>query len=129
MAKKVIETGKFILPPGLPFSKGIKKGHHVYVSGTTSFNEKSEFVGQGDTYEQTQQTLKNVVAVVESAGGTIDDIVKVNVFLKSISDFEAMNRAYKELFGKGPYPARTTTEANLAQERFLVELDAEAIVE
>lgn len=129
MPKFEIDTSKFKLPPGLPFSKGIKKGNHIYVSGTTSFNESGEFVGKGDVYRQTRQTLENVVAVVESAGGTIADIVKINVFLKSTSDFETMNRAYTEFFTDQPLPARTTIEANLAREDFLIEIEAEAILE
>ena len=129
MNREIIETGQLKLPPGLPFPKGIKKGHHVYVSGMTSFNENGEFVGEGDISRQTQQTLRNVVAVVEGAGGTIEDIVKINVYLKSASDFEAMNRAYKEFFGKVAFPARTTIEARLAWEAFLIEIEAEAIVD
>lgn len=128
MSKIQIETAKFKLPPGLPFAKGIKKGNHIYVSGTTSFNEKGEFVGEGDIYIQTRQTLENVAAVVESAGGTVEDIVKINVFLKSVADFDAMNQAYKEFFGRISFPARTTVEANLAHEHFLIEIEAEAIL-
>jgi len=129
MSKEIIETAEFKLPPGLPFSKGIKKGHHVYVSGTISFNEKGEFVGEGDIYKQTQRTLQNVVAVVEEAGGTVEDIVKINIFLRSISDFDGMNRAYTDFFGTASFPARTTIEAKLAREAFLIEIDAEAILE
>ncbi len=128
MSKQVIETTKFKLPPGLPFSKGIRKGNHVYVSGTVSFNEAGDFVGEGDIYQQTRQTLENVIAVVESAGGSVEDIVKINIFLKSISDYETMNRAYAEVFDEPSFPARTTVEANLAYEQFLIEIDAEAIL-
>ncbi len=129
MAKEIIETAGYKLPPGLPFSKGIKKGHHVYVSGATPFNEKGEFVGEGDVFKQTKQTLQNVLEVVESAGGSIEDIVRMRVYLKSASDFEAMNQAYRDFFGNVPFPARTTIEANLALEQLLVEIDADAILE
>jgi len=129
MPKECVETSRFILPPGLPFSKGVKKGNHIYVSGTTSLNEKGKFVGIGDIGKQTRQTLENVIAVVESAGGTAEDIVKINIYLKSISDFEAMNRVYMEFFHMSCFPARTTVEANLAHEHFLIEIDAEAILE
>ncbi len=60
MAKETIETAKIKLPPGLPFSKGIRKGHHVYMSGAVSFNEKGEFVGERDIYQQTFQVLKDL---------------------------------------------------------------------
>ena len=80
MAKEVLETAEFKLPLGLPFSKGIKKGDHIFVSGSASFNERGEFVGEDDIYKQTQQTLKNILAVIKSAGGTIEDIVKINIY-------------------------------------------------
>jgi 2-iminobutanoate/2-iminopropanoate deaminase len=66
--------------------------------------------------------------VIEAAGGTLDDIVKISVFLRSVTDFEEMNRAYKDFFGDVSYPARTTVGVKLAQERMLVEIDAEAVL-
>jgi 2-iminobutanoate/2-iminopropanoate deaminase len=128
MSKKIIDSASFKLPPGLPFSKGVKKGKYVFISGTTSFDEHGEFIGKQDVYKQTQQTLKNILAIVEEAGGSIDDIVKINVFLKSASYYEDMNNAYKSFFAEVSMPARTTIEANLAYEDFLVEIDAEAIL-
>ena len=127
--RHVIEKKEFRLPAGLPFSRAIKKGHHLYISGTASFNERGEFVGQNDVYKQTQQTLKNILALVKKAGGTIEHIVKINIYLKSISDYDVMNQAYKAFFGKVPFPARTTVEANLVYPNCLVEIDAEAILE
>ena len=128
MTKEIIETTEFKLPPGLPFSKGIKKGKYIHVSGSASLNERGEFVGEGDVYKQTQQTLKNILAVVKSAGGTIEDIVKMNVYLKSMADYDRMNQAYKEFFGDVPMPARTAIEAKLVYDYFLVEIEAEAIL-
>jgi 2-iminobutanoate/2-iminopropanoate deaminase len=129
MTKQIIETTEFKLPVGLPFSQAIKKGHHIFISGTASVNEKGEFVGKSDIYKQTQQTLKNILALVKKAGGTIEHIVKINIYLRSISDYEAMNQAYKDFFDKVPFPARTTVEANLVYQDFLVEMDAEAVLE
>ena len=129
MPKHVIEADEFRLTAELPFSKAIKKGHHLYISGTASFNERGEFVGKDDVYRQTQQTLQNILALIRKAGGTIEHIVKIQVYLKSISDYEVMNQAYRVFFGKVSFPARTTVEANLVCEDFLVEMDAEAILE
>jgi len=129
MTKEIIETTEFKLPPRLPFSKATKKGNYIHVSGSASLNQRGEFVGEGDIYKQTQQTLKNILAVVKSAGGTIEDIVKMNVYLKSMSDYDRMNQAYKEFFGNLPMPARTAIEAKLVYDYFLVEIEAEAILE
>ena len=95
----------------------------------TPFDEKGEFIGEGDIYKQTIQVLKDLVAVVESGGGTIEDIVQTRVFLKSMSDLDTMNQAYKDFFGSTPYPARTTIEVSLALESFLVEIDAVVILD
>jgi 2-iminobutanoate/2-iminopropanoate deaminase len=129
MENNIIETNDFKLPAGLPFSKAIKKGGHLYISGTAAFNEKGEFVGKGNVYKQTQQTLQNILALVKKAGGTKEHIAKINIYLKSISDYEVMNQAYTIFFDKAAFPARTTVEANLVYEDFLVEIDAEAIIE
>lgn len=129
MERQIIETDDFKLPSELPFSKAIKKGHHLYISGTASINEKGEFVGEGDVYKQTQQTLKNILALVKKAGGTVENIVKINIYLKSISDYEVMNQAYEAFFDNVPFPARTTVEANLVKQDFLIEMDGEAILE
>ena len=129
MTKEILETAEFKLPPGLPFSKGVKKGNHIFVSGSASFNGEGEFVGEGNIYKQTQQTLKNILAVVKRAGGNIEDIVKINIYLKDKSDWGILNQAYKDFFGNLPMPARTAIEANLTQDSFLVEIDAEAILE
>jgi 2-iminobutanoate/2-iminopropanoate deaminase len=129
MPKETIDVKKAGQTRKMPFPSGIKKGNHVFVSGAASYNEKGEFVGEGDTYRQTQQTLKNVLSVVDAGGGTLDDIVKVNVFIRSVSDFGEMNRAYMDFFGNVSYPARTTVEANLVREDFLIEIEAEAILD
>jgi reactive intermediate/imine deaminase len=129
MPKETIETTQFKLPHGLPFSKGVKKGNYLFISGTTAFDERGEFVGKEDIYRQTQQTLRNVLAIVEEAGGNIDDILKINVYLKSASHYGGMNEAYKDFFAGVSMPARTTIETNLAFEDFLVEIDAEAILD
>ena len=128
MSKEIIETAAFKLPQGLPFCKGVKKRHHVYVSGAVSVDELGEFVGEGDIYKQTWQTLENILAVIKSAGGAIKDIVKVNICLKSMSDYEEMNKAYKAFFGEIPLPARTAIEAKLVYDHFLVEIDAVGIL-
>jgi 2-iminobutanoate/2-iminopropanoate deaminase len=71
--------------------------------------------------EQTRATLENVKAIVEAAGATLADVVKVNVYLTDLSNFGAMNEIYASFFPQ-PYPARTTVQAGLLG--FLVEIDA-----
>ena len=81
---------------------------------------------EGAIEEQTRQVLRNIAAVLEAAGSSLDKVVKTTVFLKDIGDFKAMNEVYGEFFANEP-PARSTVEVGLALEA-LVEIDAIAIV-
>ena len=84
--------------------------------------------GIGDVAAQTRQTLKNVVAVLHEGGASVDDVIKCNVYLADIRDFEIMNAEFAKVFPTDP-PARTTVEARLAEAAMLVEIEAVAWVE
>ncbi len=75
--------------------------------------------------EQTRQTLLNLQAVLEAAGYSLNDVLKVNIFLKSVSDFQGMNNDYKEFFAEKP-PARTTVQALMMDPNLLIELEVVA---
>ena len=112
---------------GLPFSPGIKFGDLIFVSGQVPFDEKGNIVGQGDVKRQTEQTLRNLEAVLKAGGSMLDDVLKVTVYLKEISQFAAMNDVYRQFF-RGRLPARTTIQARLAFEEMLIEIEAIARV-
>jgi 2-iminobutanoate/2-iminopropanoate deaminase len=85
--------------------------------------------GKGDHADfkaQMRQVMENLKAILEAAGSSLDKVVKVNVILVRISDFAAMNEIYKEYFKEGTYPARTTIEAKLAGQDFLLEIECVA---
>ena len=81
-----------------------------------------------DVTRQTEQTLDNVKSVLEEGGAGLDDVVKCNVYLKDIADFQAMNAVFARYFPNDP-PARTTVQAHLAEPEMLVEIEAVAYVE
>ena len=83
--------------------------------------------GIGDVAAQTYQTLKNVVSVLHEGGATVDDVIKCNVYLADIRDFDVMNAEFARVFPTDP-PARTTVEARLAEATMLVEIEAVAWV-
>ena len=83
--------------------------------------------GIGDVAAQTRQTLKNVVSVLHEGGATVDDVIKCNVYLADIRDFDIMNAEFAKVFSTDP-PARTTVEARLAEATMLVEIEAIAWV-
>lgn len=106
----------------LPFSHGFRGGNLVFTSGQTGTDPKTGQVVEG-IEAQTRQTLENVEAVLEAAGCSRRDVVKVTVFLADMRDYGAMNKVYASFFGR-PYPARSTVEARLANQNMRVEIEA-----
>ena len=99
----------------------------VFTAGQVAWDETGEVAGVGDVAAQTQQTLKNVVAVLHEGGASVDDVIKCNVYLADIRDFQVMNAEFAKVFPTDP-PARTTVEARLAEPTMLVEIEAVAWV-
>ena len=95
----------------LPFSPAVRAGDFVYVSGQVAMNEGGEII-PGGIEAQTRQTMQNVIAVLNEAGCTLDDVAKVNVWLDDTRDFWTFNRVYAEFF-TGPAPARSTVRSQL----------------
>lgn len=126
MSKQIIFSDK-VAKPKVPLSSAVKVGSLIFVSGTTPYDKKYQ-VAKGDFRAQMIQTMENIKAILEAAGSSLDKVVKVNVILTRISDFEAMNEIYKTYFKEGNYPARTTIEAKLAGKDFLIEIECVAEV-
>ncbi|MBL3540052.1 RidA family protein, partial [Aminivibrio sp.] len=117
--KKVVRTDKAPNPVG-PYSQGLICGKRVYVSGQGPFNPETGTKPEG-VAEQTRQTLKNVRAILEAAGASMDHVVKVTVHLQEVTkDFRAFNEVYREFFNE-PFPVRTTVGSDLLD--ILVEID------
>ncbi|SCG83046.1 UPF0076 protein [Proteiniborus sp. DW1] len=90
-----------------PYSHAVESGDTVYFSGQTPIDSNTGKLVEGSITEQTEQCFKNLFSVLEAAGLTPDDVVKVNVFLTNMDNFSAMNQVYERQFSS-PYPARTT---------------------
>lgn len=114
--------------PTYPYAPGTKKGNVVYTSGQVAWNENAEIVGVGDASAQTRQVLSNVVSVLKEGGATPADVLKCNVYLADIRDFQKINEEFAKVFPENP-PARTTVEARLAEPEMLVEIEAIAYVD
>ncbi len=100
-----------LVRPKAPYSPVVRSGEHVYTAGQVGFDATGTLVA-GGVAEQTRQTLLNLDACLAAAGCTLDDVVKVSVFLVDLADFEAFNEVYRAAFAE-PYPARTTVQAGL----------------
>ncbi len=110
-----------------PYSQAIKAGGFVYLSGQVAIDPATgEFV-DGGIAEQTERVLKNVTAVLEAAGSSLDLVVKTTVFLADMSEFSAMNEVYAKFFPE-PHPSRSTVQAARLPRDARVEIEAVALV-
>jgi len=109
-----------------PYSQAIKANGFIFVSGQTAFDPASGKAIEGGTAKQTERILENLRAILESAGSSLDRVVKVGVFLKDMADFTVMNEVYARYFPANP-PARTTVEVARLPRDFLVEIDVIAL--
>jgi 2-iminobutanoate/2-iminopropanoate deaminase len=123
-AKEPVST-KDAPPAAGPYSQAIKAGGFVFAAGQIGRDPATNKV-EGDIKAQTERTLKNLSAVLGAAGTSLDRAVKVTVFLKNITDFQAMNEVYAKFFGATP-PARSTVQAVLPNDAALVEIDVVAL--
>ncbi len=114
-------------PPLAPYSPGTKAGGTVYVSGMLAMDKEGKTVGVGDVRAQTRAVLDAIKSVVETAGGSMTDIVYNAIFLKDLADYAAMNEVYREYFPVEP-PARYCIRADLVRPEFLVEISSIAQV-
>jgi 2-iminobutanoate/2-iminopropanoate deaminase len=106
-----------------PYSQGIKTGNLIFISGQIPVDPKTNTIAGNSIKEQTEIVLKNVKAVAEAAGSSIEKIVKTTCFLKDINDFSAFNEVYSNYF-KNNCPARSTVGGVLLPKDSLVEIEA-----
>ena len=110
-----------------PYSQAVRAGDLVFASGQIPIDPATgEFVA-GGVAEQTEQVLRNLTAVFEAAGVSMNQVVKTTVFLADMDDFTAMNEVYARFFGEAP-PARATVQAAGLPRNARVEIDAIAVI-
>lgn len=129
MPRKILKPTQlnFQPRPTYPYSPGARGGDLVYTAGQVAWGSDGNIVGVGDIEKQTRQTLSNVEAVLIEGGAGWDDVLKCNIYLKDMDDFQKMNRIFAEIFPENP-PARTTVQTPMAEDTMLIEIEAVAYI-
>ncbi len=131
MTKRQIRTDSVREPMG-HFSQAIEidaKGKLVFISGMTARRPDGSIAGIGDIEAQTRQVCENIKSAVEAAGGTLEDVCRVDVYVRNIEDFDKIHKVRREYF-KAPAPASTMVEVTkMVSHEYLIEINAIALVQ
>jgi len=125
--KRAIQS-EFAPKPIGPYSIGIQFGNLIFTAGQAGIDPQTGEIISGGIAAETRQMLKNLQAIVEAGGSSLDRVIKTTVFLRDMTEFAAMNSVYAEFF-TSPFPARTTVQAAALPKGAAVEIEAVAITD